>query len=207
MKIICVGRNYRAHAAELNNAVPTEPVIFLKPDTALHKNGEKFWIPPFTQELHYECELVLRVARQGKFIQPKFAFTYIESVTLGIDFTARDIQEKLKKQGLPWEKAKAFNGSAVCSDIFIPAENIRDWEDIHFSLRVNGQLRQQGHTRDMIFKIPELIADLSQYFVIKTGDLIYTGTPEGVGKIHPGDVLEGFIEHQKMFEVVIAGNA
>ncbi len=205
MKIICIGRNYVEHAQELQNAVPEEPVVFLKPDTALMKNGEKFWIPPFSNDIHYECELVLRIGRQGKFIQPKFAHTYIDSVSLGIDFTARDLQNDLKKKGLPWEKAKAFNNSALCSDIFIPFENFRDIQDVHFTLKVNGEVRQIGHTKNMIFPIVSIIEHVSQYFVIKTGDLIYTGTPAGVGKVSPGDKLEGFLEHQKMFEVIIAG--
>lgn len=205
MKIICIGRNYVEHIEELQNEKTSEPVVFLKPDTALMKNGERFWIPPFSNDIHFECELVLKVARQGKFIHHKFAHTYIDSVSLGIDFTARDLQNELKKKGLPWEKAKAFNNSALCSDIFIPFENFRDIQDVHFSLKVNGELRQIGHTKKMIFSIAQIIEHVSQYFVIKTGDLIYTGTPSGVGKVYPGDKLEGFLEHQKMFEVIIAG--
>jgi 2-keto-4-pentenoate hydratase/2-oxohepta-3-ene-1,7-dioic acid hydratase in catechol pathway len=199
MKIICVGRNYAAHAAELNNAIPEDPVIFLKPDSALLRNNDDFYIPEFSKDVHYECEVVFRINKLGKYIQPEFALSYIDGVGLGIDFTARDLQTKLKSKGLPWELSKAFNGSAVISE-FLSPEEFPDLNALLFHLDVNGVPKQQGDTRLMLFPITKILCFVSQYFVLKTGDLIFTGTPAGVGPVAIGDRLEGYLENQKMFD-------
>lgn len=198
MKIICVGRNYAAHAAELNNEVPSEPVIFMKPDTAVLKDNKPFFIPDFSNNIHYEAELVFKITRLGKHIEPGFAHKYVTEVTVGVDFTARDIQDELKKKGLPWERAKAFDSSAVLGK-FKPLENMPDPENIRFRLQKNGTDVQNGESRLMIFKLPQLISFVSRYFILKTGDLLFTGTPEGVGKVEPGDTLTGFLEDEKVF--------
>ena len=203
MKIICVGRNYAAHARELNNDLPTEPVLFLKPETALLPKHHPFVIPDITDDLHYECELVLRIDKLGKNIAPKFAHRYYSEVGLGIDFTARDLQNELKSKGLPWEKAKAFDFSAPIGNTFIPISNFPSLESINFALKKNGEWVQQGNTRDMIFGFDDLIAEISRYFTLKKGDLIFTGTPSGVGKVQPGDVLEGFIEEELILSLKI----
>lgn len=196
MKIFCVGRNYSEHARELGNAVPENPVIFSKPDTALLKNGEAFYLPDFTNDVHHEIELVIRISKMGKKIQEKFAGSYFNEVGIGIDFTARDLQTKLKEKSLPWELAKGFDGSAPLGE-FIPVEGL-DLKNINFSLLKNGQIVQQGNTSQMIFPFEKIVSFVSQYFTLKVGDLIYTGTPAGVGKVSIGDTLEGFIEDKKM---------
>jgi len=196
MKILCVGRNYSEHAKELGNAVPENPVIFSKPDTALLKNGEPFYIPDFSNDVHHEIELVIKINKVGKKIQEKFARNYFSEIGLGIDFTARDKQNELKSKGLPWELAKAFDGSAPIGN-FINIENI-DLKNIDFSLQKNGQLVQQGNTSQMIFSFEQIVSFVSQYFTLKVGDLIYTGTPAGVGKVNIGDKLEGFIGNESM---------
>jgi acylpyruvate hydrolase len=196
MKILCVGRNYSEHAKELGNAVPENPVIFSKPDTALIKNNEPFYHPDFSQDIHHEVELVIKISKMGKKIQPKFARNYFTEIGLGIDFTARDVQSKLKEKGLPWELAKAFDGSAPIGE-FINIEG-KDLSNINFSLTKNGEMVQQGNTAQMIFPFEEIVSFVSQYFTLKVGDLIYTGTPAGVSKINIGDKLEGFVESQLM---------
>lgn len=196
MKIFCVGRNYSEHAKELGNAVPENPVIFSKPDTALLKNGEPFYLPDFTNDVHHEIELVIRISKMGKKIQEKFAGNYFNEIGIGIDFTARDVQTRLKEKGLPWELAKGFDGSAPLGE-FISTEGV-DTGNISFSLHKNGEQVQQGNTAQMIFSFNEIVSFVSQYFTLKVGDLIYTGTPAGVGKVNIGDTLEGFIEDKKM---------
>lgn len=202
MKIICIGRNYVDHIAELKNETPDEPVVFLKPDTAFLKNGQPFYIPEFTQDLHYEAEIVLRINKIGKHIDEKFARRYFDAITIGIDFTARDLQNKLKAKGLPWEKAKAFDFSAVCGDL-VPADDYADMGNINFNLDINGTTVQKGNTGLVMYNFNKIIAHVSQYFTLKKGDLIFTGTPAGVGPVKIGDKLEGFIEGKKLlgFEV------
>ncbi|MES2688933.1 MAG: fumarylacetoacetate hydrolase family protein [Bacteroidota bacterium] len=196
MKIFCVGRNYSEHAKELGNAIPENPVIFSKPDTALLKNGEAFYLPDFSTDIHHEVELVIRISKMGKKIQEKFEGSYFNEIGLGIDFTARDLQTRLKEKGLPWELAKGFDGSAPLGG-FISAGEI-DLGNINFSLTKNGERVQQGNTAQMIFSFEQIVSFVSQYFTLKVGDLIYTGTPAGVGKVNIGDRLEGFIEDQQM---------
>lgn len=198
MKIIAVGRNYSAHAEELNNEVPEEPVIFLKPDTALLREDRDFYYPKFSKEIHYEVEIVLRVCKEGKHIAKKFSSNYYDAIGLGIDFTARDLQTNLKEKGLPWELAKSFDHSAVISP-FIPKKEIENLQDLSFSLLKNRALVQEGNTKDMIFDFAALITHISKYITLRKGDLIYTGTPSGVGPVQIGDVLEGFIQKRKMF--------
>lgn len=200
MKIICIGRNYADHAKELNNAVPDKPVWFLKPDTALLKDNAPFYVPDFTKDLHYECEVVLRVCKAGKHVGEEFAQAYYDQVTLGIDFTARDIQDEKKKKGLPWEEAKAFDGSAVIGRWMAATENPFPFR---FSLEKNGQTVQQGDTNDMLFSPAKVIAYVSQYITLKVGDLIYTGTPAGVGPVAIGDRLVGKIGPQTLFDFEI----
>lgn len=202
MKIICIGRNYTDHAKELKNPVPEEPVVFLKPDTALLPKNHPFFYPEHTQNLHFETELVVRINRLGKHIQSKFSHKYYNEIGLGIDFTARDIQQKCKEKGLPWEKAKAFDHSAPVSK-FIPLKEAGEINSISFSLKKNNELVQEGNTRDMIFKVDDLIAYISKYFTLKIGDLIFTGTPAGVGPVQKGDTLQGFMGEKKMLEVKV----
>jgi acylpyruvate hydrolase len=196
MKIFCVGRNYSEHAKELGNAVPENPVIFSKPDTALLKDGEVFYIPDFSNDIHHEVELVIRISKMGKKIQEKFARNYYHEIGIGIDFTARDLQSKLKEKGLPWELAKAFDGSAPIGE-FISVDGL-DLNDIDFTLKKNNHIVQQGNTAQMIFSFDKIISFVSQYFTLKVGDLIYTGTPAGVGQVNIGDKLEGFIGKKSM---------
>lgn len=196
MKIFCVGRNYSEHAKELGNTVPESPVIFSKPDTALLRNGEPFYLPDFSRDVHHEAELVIRICKPGKKIREKFARNYFNEIGFGIDFTARDLQLKLKEKGLPWELAKGFDGSAPLGD-FISVEH-SDLSDIHFHLTRNGQVVQQGSSSQMIFSFEQIVSFVSQYFTLKTGDLIYTGTPAGVGPVSAGDKLEGFIGDRSM---------
>lgn len=202
MKIICVGRNYVEHIAELNNERPDEPVLFIKPDTALLGKEFPFVIPEFSQDIHFEAEVVVKITKVGKYINAKFASKYYEQVSVGIDFTARDLQSKLKEKGLPWEKAKAFDNSAFVGD-FIAKETLGSLDQLAFSLKQNGTVVQQATTDQMIWKIDELIAEISKYFTLKTGDLIFTGTPAGVGRVAPGDVLEGFLGEKKVFDLIV----
>lgn len=203
MKIICIGRNYSEHAKELGNLVPTEPVIFCKPDSSVLPRSNPLYIPEWTNDLHYEVELIIKIDRLGKYIEKQFASRYYSSIGLGLDFTARDVQEDLKKKGLPWEKAKSFDGSAVIGKEFISLESLPDRMNIRFELRKNGEVVQTGNSADMIFDFDSIIENTSKYFTLKIGDLIYTGTPAGVGKVEVGDVLEGYLEGKKMFRVVI----
>ena len=197
MKIICIGRNYSEHAKELGNEVPEDPVIFMKPDTAVLKKGSDFYIPEFSDDVHYELEVVLKISKGGKYILKEAASKHYEEIGLGIDFTARDLQSKLKNKGLPWELAKGFDGSAVVSD-FVSKENY-DLQNLNFSLAKNQQVVQNGNTKDMIFSFDDIIAFASQYFTLRVGDLIFTGTPQGVGKVSENDFLEAYFEDDKMF--------
>lgn len=203
MKIICIGRNYSEHAKELKNEIPDKPVVFLKPQTALLKDNKPFYIPEWTQDLHFETELVLKVCKQGKYIDEKFAHKYFDEVTVGIDFTARDIQSQQKAKGLPWEIAKAFDNSAVIG----PFKKIEseEWKagNINFSMKLSGTEVQKGNTADMMFSFAKIIAYTSQFFTLQTGDLIFTGTPAGVGPVKIGDRLEGFLEDEKVFDFEI----
>ncbi len=202
MKIICIGRNYTDHVKELKNSMPEEPVIFMKPKSALLQSHTPFYYPEFTNELHYECELVLRVCKNGKYIQEKHAPTYYDAITVGIDFTARDLQDELKKKGLPWEKAKAFDNSAVVGK-FINITPDFNRESINFSMLKNKEKVQEANSSQMIFGINKLIENISNYFSLNIGDLIFTGTPAGVGECVVGDVLEGFIDKQSLFSVEV----
>ena len=202
MKIFCVGRNYADHAKELGNAVPEEPVIFMKPKTALMQSNAPFYYPEFSNELHYEAEVVLRICKNGKYISESEADEYYDAFTIGIDFTARDLQAELKKKGLPWEKAKAWDNSAVIGK-WIPFTDALRNQPIHFSLQKNRETVQIGDTTDMIFSFNYIIAHISQYFSINIGDLIYTGTPAGVGECVTDDVLEGFYEKEKVFALEV----
>ncbi len=202
MKIICIGRNYVKHAQELKNDIPEEPVFFMKPDSALLLGNKPFYIPDFSNDLHYEVELILKISRLGKNIEPRFAHRYYNEIGLGIDFTARDIQRKLSEKGLPWEKAKAFDSSAVLGD-FVPKEELGDLADIRFSLLKNGEIVQDGHSADMIFPFDSIVAHVSKYVTLKIGDLIYTGTPAGVGPVNIDDRLEGFLAGKKMFDFMV----
>lgn len=198
MKIICVGRNYRAHAEEMGNAVPEEPVIFCKPDSALLPPRNPFVIPPWTGDVHHEIEWVVRISKVGKYIEPRFAYSYLDAMTVGLDFTARDLQSRLKNQGLPWERAKGFDGSAVLGSwVDLPAKQMAH----EIRLEKNGTEVQRGTTADFLHSVEELIAFVSQYFTLKKGDLLFTGTPAGVGPIHPGDCLEGFLNGESRFRV------
>ena len=201
MKIICIGRNYVAHAQELGNETPDEPVIFMKPDSAISRQRDAFYIPNWTSDVHYEAEIVVKIDRLGKNIEKRFAHKYFTYFTLGIDFTARDVQKKLKEKGLPWEKAKAFDQSAVLGDFL--SINDYDLTQLHFELKKNGTIVQQGNTQLMLFDIPQIIAHCSQYFTLKIGDLLFTGTPAGVGPVQIGDELEGYIEGEKVLHLKI----
>lgn len=201
MKIICIGRNYADHAKEMKSALPTEPIFFFKPDLAILR-GHKFYIPDFTKDLHYEVELVIKINRVGKHIDEKFAHKYYNEIGLGIDFTARDIQQECKAKGLPWEKAKAFENSAVLSKQFINKADL-DLNKIKFSMLQNGEIVQDGISSDMIFTFDKIIAYISQFVTLKIGDLIYTGTPAGVGPVRIGDKLSGFIGDHNMFNIDI----
>ena len=196
MKIICVGRNYRAHAAELQNPVPEFPIIFMKPPSALLTNNKPFYYPAFTKDLHYEAEIVLKICKNGRHIEADFASSYYNKIAFGIDFTARDVQKTLKQQGHPWELAKAFDFSAPISK-FVALEDF-DPQNIRFQLRRNGEIVQDGQTKDLIFDFNYLITFISQYFMLQVGDLIYTGTPAGVGSVQIGDTLEGYLEGQHL---------
>jgi len=202
MKIICVGRNYTDHIKELGNDMPEEPVLFMKPKSALLQSHTPFYYPEFTNELNYECELVLRVCKNGKYIQERHASNYYDAITVGIDFTARDIQDELKKKGLPWEKAKAFDNSAVIGKLINLTPDFNR-KSINFSMLKNKEKVQAANSSEMIFSIDKIIENISNYFSLNIGDLIFTGTPAGVGECVTGDILEGFIEKQNLFSVEV----
>jgi len=202
MKIICIGRNYADHAKELKNEIPTEPVFFLKPDSSILPQKRDFFIPDFTKDVHYEVEVLVKINRLGKYIEEKFAHKYYNEIGLGIDFTARDIQAIQKQKGLPWEKAKAFDGSAVIGE-FYDKEKLGRIDNLSFSLFKNSETVQKGHTADMIFNIDQIIAYVSQFFTLKIGDIIFTGTPAGVGPVAQGDVLKGELANREAFSVNI----
>jgi 2-keto-4-pentenoate hydratase/2-oxohepta-3-ene-1,7-dioic acid hydratase in catechol pathway len=202
MKIICIGRNYSEHAKELGNDTPSEPVVFLKPDTAINPKGHPFFIPDFSNNVQHEIELVIKINKVGKHIQKSFAHKYYNQIGLGIDFTARDLQQELKSQGLPWEKAKGFDGSAFVSKEFIEKQEL-DLSNIDFSLANNEKMVQSGNSKDMIFSFDEIVSYVSQFYTLKIGDLIFTGTPSGVAQVKNGDKLEGFFAKQKMFELKV----
>lgn len=199
MKIICIGRNYVEHAKELNNPVPKKPVFFMKPDTAILQKHNPFFYPEFSSDIHYETELVLKISRNGRHIQEEFAHKYYDEIGIGIDFTARDIQAECKKKGLPWEIAKAFDQSAPLGK-FLSKSKFPDLSDINFSLKINDKSRQEGNSKDMIFSFDQIIAYVSQFITLKIGDLIFTGTPEGVGPAAINDKFEAFIEGEKLLE-------
>ena len=200
MRIFAIGRNYAEHIKELNNERPDEPVIFTKPDTAILRNNAPFYYPDFSKDIHHEVELVLKISKQGKNIEEKFASKYYDSIGIGIDFTARDLQQKAKEKGLPWDIAKGFNGSAPISEKFIPVENFKDLKNINFKLEVDGHLKQQGNTSLMLFDFGYIISYLSKFFTLKSGDLIFTGTPKGVGPVSNGNKLSAYIEDEKLLE-------
>ena len=202
MKIICVGQNYLKHIEELKSKKTSSPVIFLKPDSSLIAKNQPFFIPEFSNEIHYEIELILKFNRIGKHISKHFAYEYFDQISLGIDFTARDLQKKLKSNGHPWEKAKAFDNSALIGS-WIDVEKFKNLSNINFYLKKNGKVVQSGNSSNMIWKIDELISEVSSYFTIKIGDVMFTGTPEGVGKVSIDDVLEGYLEDQKVFNIKI----
>jgi 2-keto-4-pentenoate hydratase/2-oxohepta-3-ene-1,7-dioic acid hydratase in catechol pathway len=202
MKIICIGRNYPEHIAELNNERPTEPVVFMKPDSAILLKQHPFVIPEFSNDIHHEIEIIIKISKVGKYIDTKFAHKYYDEISVGIDFTARDLQEKLKSKGLPWEKAKSFDGSAVIGD-FMLKNDFNSLENLNFVLLKNGIEVQKSSTLYMMWKIDELIAYVSQFFTLKIGDIIFTGTPAGVGKISENDVLEGYLENHKLFRIQV----
>ncbi len=202
MKLICIGRNYTEHIKELENEKPSNPVVFLKPDTAILLKKQPFFIPDFSNEVHHEVEVLVKINRVGKYIDKKFAHKYYKEIGLGIDFTARDLQSQLKAKGLPWEKAKAFDGSAVVGN-WLSTEEIENVDDINFTLQKNDTIVQQGNTSHMLWKIDELIEYVSKYFTLKIGDIIFTGTPAGVGKVIANDKLKGFIENKEMFSITV----
>ncbi|WP_047790630.1 fumarylacetoacetate hydrolase family protein [Tenacibaculum mesophilum] len=201
MKIICIGRNYAKHIEELANERPENPVVFLKPDSAILPKKMPFFIPPFSNNIHYEVEVLVKINKVGKHISPKFAHKYYDTVGLGIDFTARDVQAQCKEKGLPWEKAKAFDGSAIVGEFF-PKEDF-DLENLSFQLQKNDEVVQDGNTTSMLWKIDELISYVSQYFTLKKGDIIFTGTPAGVGKVAENDILTGTIEGKQAFQIKV----
>ena len=202
MKIICIGRNYAKHIEELQNEKPENPVIFLKPDSAILVKNQPFFIPPFSNNVHYEVEILVKINKVGKYIDEKFAHKYYDEIGLGIDFTARDIQDVCKDKGLPWEKAKAFDGSAVIGK-FLPKESIGDLQNLKFTWNKNNELVQDGNTNAMLWKVDELIAYVSQFFTLKKGDVLFTGTPAGVGKVHENDILIGAIMEKELFKIKI----
>ena len=202
MKLICIGRNYTDHIKELENEKPTDPVVFLKPDTSILLKKQPFFIPDFSDEVHHEVEVLVKIKKVGKHIDKKFAHKYYDEIGLGIDFTARDLQAQLKAKGLPWEKAKAFDGAAVVGK-WLPKSKFQDLNNLNFSLKKNSEVVQTGNTQLMLWKIDELIEYVSKYFTLKIGDIIFTGTPAGVGKVFANDELKGYIEDQEMFSIKI----
>ena len=202
MKLICIGRNYAKHIEELENERPEHPVVFLKPDTSILLKRQPFFIPDFSEDVHHEVELLVKIKRVGKHIEKRFAHKYYDEISLGIDFTARDLQSELKAKGLPWEKAKAFDGAAVIGK-WLQKSQFEDINSLNFSLKRNGDLVQQGNTAQMLWKVDELIEYISKYFTLKIGDVIFTGTPSGVGKVVANDKLEGFIENEQLFSITV----
>ena len=202
MKLICIGRNYAQHISELKNEKPTEPVIFLKPDTAILLKKQPFFIPDFSDEVHHEVEVLVKINRVGKHIDSKFAHKYYDQIGLGIDFTARDLQQKLKEKGLPWEKAKAFDGSAVVGK-WVSKSNFENLNNLPFSLHKNNEIVQSSTTQDMLWSIDEIIAYVSQFFTLKIGDIIFTGTPSGVSPVQPDDSLKGYIGEEEFFSIKV----
>jgi acylpyruvate hydrolase len=200
MRIFAIGRNYAEHIKELNNERPDEPVIFTKPDTAILRNNAPFYYPDFSKDIHYEVELILRICKEGKNVQEKFASKYFDAIGIGIDFTARDLQQKAKEKGLPWDIAKGFNGSAPISDTFVPVADFKNLQDINFTLQVDGVMKQQGNTSLMLFSFDYIIAYLSKFFTLRTGDLIFTGTPKGVGPVAVGNKLTATLEDKVLLE-------
>ena len=200
MKLICIGRNYTAHIEELENERPKDPVVFIKADSAVLPKEQDFYLPPFSNNVHHEVELLVKITKVGKHIAKEFAHKYYDEVSLGIDFTARDIQDELKSKGLPWEKAKSFDGSAVIGK-WVSKSNYKDLNQLSFSLQKNNEVVQSASSKLMLWKIDELISYVSQFFTLKKGDIIFSGTPSGVGKVEAGDVLEGFIENESFFKV------
>ena len=202
MKLICIGRNYTDHIKELENEKPTDPVVFLKPDTAILLKKQPFFIPEFSNDVHHEVEVLVKINRVGKYIDKKFAHKYYNEIGLGIDFTARDLQAQLKAKGLPWEKAKAFDGAAVVGD-WLPKTDFKDLNNLEFSLKRNEEVVQQGNTSLMLWKIDEIIEYVSKYFTLKIGDIIFTGTPAGVGRVDTNDKLKGYIEDKQLFSITV----
>jgi 2-keto-4-pentenoate hydratase/2-oxohepta-3-ene-1,7-dioic acid hydratase in catechol pathway len=202
MKIICIGRNYADHISELNNERPDDPVIFMKPDTAILPKKTPFVIPEFSKDVHHEVEVLVKICKVGKYISPKFAHKYYDEIGLGIDFTARDLQSMLKEKGLPWEKAKAFDHSAIIGD-FLPKNNYTSLENLNFELRKNSEIVQKGSTSMMLWNIDEIVSYVSQFFTLKKGDIIFTGTPKGVASVKENDALEGFLEGKQMFKIQV----
>lgn len=202
MKIICIGRNYVNHVKELGNQIPSEPLFFLKPETAIQPKGHPFFIPDFSDDIHYEVEVVVKIDKTGKNIEEKYAYKYYNEIGLGIDFTARDVQDDCKAKGLPWEKAKGFDGAAQISKTFINKSEL-DLNNILFRLEKNGEQVQVGNSKDMLFSFDAIIAHISKFYTLKIGDLIYTGTPAGVGKVEKGDILNGFIGEKEMFQILV----
>jgi len=202
MKIICIGLNYRRHAMEMGRPFPEEPVVFMKPDSALLKNNKPFFLPDFSDDMHYEAEVVVRISKLGKSIEPRFAHRYYDEITAGIDLTARDLQTKLSKARLPWEISKCFDGAAPVGK-FVPVSSFTDVEKLDFRLEINGRIVQQSNTSDMIFSIDEIISYVSRFFTLKTGDLIFTGTPSGVGPVRKGDHLVAFIGEMSLLDFMI----
>jgi acylpyruvate hydrolase len=202
MKIICIGLNYRKHAMELGWAIPTEPVVFLKPDSSILKNNKPFFLPGFSDNIHYEVEVVIKISKLGKGIEPKFAHRYYDELTLGIDITARDLQNRLVKTGMPWELSKCFDGAAPLGK-FIPVDSVKNISDLNFSLVINDKVVQEGNTSDMIFGFNEIVSYVSTYFTLKTGDLIFTGTPPGVGQLKKNDNLVAFLGDKTMLDFMI----
>jgi acylpyruvate hydrolase len=202
MKILAIGRNYTDHIKELNNEVPEEPVIFLKPDTALQRSGQSFYYPEFSEDVHFELELILRISKEGKNISEAFGNKYFDGIGLGIDFTARDLQQKAKTKGLPWDLAKGFNGSAPVSE-FKPLSDFPDLNNISFRLEMNGEVRQQGNSGQMIHNFAQIISYISRFITLKKGDIIFTGTPAGVGPVQVGDVLKGYLGNEELLSVPV----
>jgi 2-keto-4-pentenoate hydratase/2-oxohepta-3-ene-1,7-dioic acid hydratase in catechol pathway len=202
MKILCIGRNYVKHIEELHNERPDEPVVFMKPDSAVLLKQHPFVIPEFSDDIHHEIEVIVRINKVGKYIDAKFAHKYYDEISVGIDFTARDLQQKLKDKGLPWEKAKAFDGSAVIGD-FISKTQFESLENLNFELKNNGQTVQKSNTNLMLWNIDQLIQEVSKYFTLKIGDILFTGTPEGVAVVRPNDILEGYLENQKLLKIQV----
>jgi len=200
MKIICIGRNYTAHIEELENERPKDPVVFIKADSAVLPKEQDFYLPPFSNNIHHEVELLVKITKVGKHIAKEFAHKYYDEVSLGIDFTARDVQDELKSKGLPWEKAKSFDGSAVIGK-WVSKSNYKDLDQLSFTLKKNNEVVQSASSELMLWKIDELISYVSQFFTLKKGDILFSGTPSGVGKVEAGDVLEGFIESESFFKI------